>query len=593
MRYRFSLRNKLMIVVLPLIVVSYIFLAFIANQLFSREVIAQVCENIENESYIVNSQISSLFRDVSNCAKYIMYDFNYQKSDARIPEGDTDAETQLQLEHTLQTMLYQYAVIFPQMESIALVDQNKHLYISKYNISLGWNGEKADKLLRMFDGVQNEDRWFPFEKRDYLTADPDKIAITMGKRVTDITTNRTICYVIINLGEKEIRKTFSDLEIQDVKTYYVITDGGLIISCSDEGKILTSIQDSSLISSLSSHKSIQTEAVLDGKKNLVTAIPIRGSRLYLLNVYKTDQIAHSAGILSNTVMLTCLGILIIIVFLVNFFSKQVTNSLSKLTDEMEKVKNGSFQVNLDINSGDEIEKLAEDFKLMLQRIDILFSQLSRTEKEKLQSQLALMQSQIQPHFLYNTLDLIYVLESMGRTSQAMISVKALADFYRTALSGGEEVITIAEEIQNTENYLKLQSIRFADVFEYTLLVDPDILRYKIPKLTLQPIVENAITHGLHSGKRKEKGCITVTGKMENDFIRIYIRDNGIGISSAKLNLLRYNLEKRTEHFGLYNTNHRLKLYFGDQCGLDISSTEGEGTTVAICLTPREGEANGY
>jgi two-component system sensor histidine kinase YesM len=211
------------------------------------------------------------------------------------------------------------------------------------------------------------------------------------------------------------------------------------------------------------------------------------------------------------------------------------------------------------------------------------------QKIKSKIQLALLQSQIKPHFLYNALDLIFVLSDAGKSIEARDAVKALADFYRAFLSGGDEIVSIKDEIKNAESYLFLQEKRYYDVFSYRIDINPEIIDYKIMKMTFQPIVENSIYHGLrNSGK---KGTVEIKGMRSGKLICITIQDDGVGIKREHLLELQKNLRESKpggKAYGLTSIDKRIKLYFGQAYGIGIESEEGNGAIVTIRLPAKFG-----
>lgn len=195
-----------------------------------------------------------------------------------------------------------------------------------------------------------------------------------------------------------------------------------------------------------------------------------------------------------------------------------------------------------------------------------------------------MQSQINPHFLYNTLDMINWLSLKNSTGEVNSAVRALANFYRLSLSGGKDIVTIADELKHVSYYLQIQNIRFGDKIKSVIDVDKDVLEYSIPKITLQPIVENAIHHGILE-KPDKTGVITVKGRKIENTIIITVSDDGIGIPEENLKsiMLYESLSKTGSSYGIKNINERIKLIYGNDYGLNCTSVYGKGTTVEIRL----------
>ncbi|CAK4869273.1 unnamed protein product [Aphanomyces euteiches] len=224
---------------------------------------------------------------------------------------------------------------------------------------------------------------------------------------------------------------------------------------------------------------------------------------------------------------------------------------------------------------------------MMAQVKRLLEKVGQEQKKKREYEFALIQSQIKPHFFYNTLDLIYVQCEAGKAKDAAETTMALADFYRVSLSKGKEIITLREELQNTQAYLFIQKTRYSDIIDFNIDVAEDMWEYPIMKLTLQPLVENSIYHGLRT-KISGGGKIEVNGyKQHNDLILI-VADNGVGIPAEKLKELQEGNETSSAvlSFGLKSVNERIKLYYGEEYGIKISSEINEGTVITIRIPQR-------
>jgi two-component system sensor histidine kinase YesM len=239
----------------------------------------------------------------------------------------------------------------------------------------------------------------------------------------------------------------------------------------------------------------------------------------------------------------------------------------------------------------------------------------RTEQESLRTaELELLQAQINPHFLYNTLDTIVWLAEGGDQQRVVGMVKSLSEFFRTSLGQGREIVTVRDELRHVGSYLEIQQIRYQDILQYKVEVPDELANVQIPKITLQPIVENALYHGIKNVRGG--GTITVTGKAESGCVYLYIEDDGAGIAPERLSQINERLSIRwTENeeneqadakdlseeiprhqkqaepeksesgeiFGLYNVNERIRLKFGQRYGLYVESEQGKGTRVTVLL----------
>ncbi|MBE5844372.1 MAG: sensor histidine kinase [Butyrivibrio sp.] len=212
-------------------------------------------------------------------------------------------------------------------------------------------------------------------------------------------------------------------------------------------------------------------------------------------------------------------------------------------------------------------------------------QVKDEQKRLRKAEFEVLQAQINPHFLYNTLDAIVWSAEAGNNKQVVKMVGSLSDFFRSALNKGKEIVTIREELQHVRSYLEIQQIRYQDILEYEITVDEALDAYLIPKITIQPIVENALYHGIKN--KRGGGKITVSGNEAEEYIEIIVEDNGMGMTSERLDEVRESLVNRRPGqdaiYGMYNVNERIRLSFGEGYGLSLDSVYGDGTTVKVKL----------
>lgn len=285
------------------------------------------------------------------------------------------------------------------------------------------------------------------------------------------------------------------------------------------------------------------------------------------------------------VMSVILGLAIIISMRI---SKEITKPLEKLKNSMREVEKGDFEnVNIEIAGENEIVSLSNSFNIMISEIKKLMEQNVNEQKQKRKSEIKALQAQIKPHFLYNTLDSIIWMAESNKTKEVVIMTSSLAKLLRESISNEEEVTTINREISYIKSYLTIQKMRYKDKLEFIIDVEKSIYNVKIIKLILQPIVENAIYHGV---KCKEgKGLISISGYNYGNEIEIIVKDTGVGMDKYQLEHI-FDSCKRGEKYngvGICNVQMRLQLTYGEKYGLIYESNKSEGTTVKIRIPKKE------
>ncbi len=304
----------------------------------------------------------------------------------------------------------------------------------------------------------------------------------------------------------------------------------------------------------------------------------------LAAVVPMDDIMNKAAFIKNITLIVMLLLIITAMFLLNLLAKIVTTPLTQLTSKVKQVKAGNLEVPFNLRNDNEIGILNNGIRDLLSRVRDLLQQVQQEQEQKRSAELAVLQAQIKPHFLYNTLDSIKQLCEMGESLEAAEMVTALAKFFRISINGGREIITLAEEIDHIQSYLLILKMRYANDFEYEISIPSELLSQTIAKLILQPLVENAIYHG--TKQKRGKGLIRVCGYLKREQVILEVSDNGAGMDSRTLKKVQNALagqDQGIKNIGLMNVQKRLQLHYGVAYGLTIQSVLGEGTMVQVIL----------
>lgn len=282
-------------------------------------------------------------------------------------------------------------------------------------------------------------------------------------------------------------------------------------------------------------------------------------------------------------------ILLLTAFMFYAIPQSITEPIRRLSAGTDQVAKGDFSVKFDVRDSQEVGMLSDSLNTMIDKINELLGQITQEQIRLRKAEFELLQSQINPHFLYNTLDAIVWLAEAGEQKKVVSMVGSLSDFFRTSLNQGKDMISIKEELLHVTSYLEIQQVRYQDILRYKIDVSEELHKFSIPKITIQPLVENALYHGIKN--KRGQGNITITGHGEQDYFAIRIQDDGIGIREDRLLQVRDGIQNRVptenEIYGLYNVNERIALNFGEKYGIKIESTYGQGTVVDIILPYEE------
>lgn len=278
-------------------------------------------------------------------------------------------------------------------------------------------------------------------------------------------------------------------------------------------------------------------------------------------------------------------ILMLCLFLSYYIPLSITRPIRRLTQVTDQVAKGDLTVRSDVTGGLEARVLSDSMNTMIDKINELLEQVKTEQVRLRKAEFELLQSQINPHFLYNTLDAIVWLAEAGEQKKVVSMVGSLSDFFRISLNQGQDILDVREELQHVRSYLEIQQMRYQDILQYEICVPEELYSSRIPKITLQPLVENALYHGIKN--KRGKGMIRIDGEMEDSDCILRITDNGRGMTPERLGQVREGIRNRnaceTEIYGLYNVNERIRLNFGEKYGITITSTYGEGTCVTVRL----------
>ncbi len=385
----------------------------------------------------------------------------------------------------------------------------------------------------------------------------------------------------IDVGLDEFISILNSFKPSPNSIIFIIDSSNNIILSPDKTQLGETLEERSYVKKINKASGIDYNSFIE---------KIDGSDI-LVSYKKTEVLPWTIIVLSpmselngelvtfNRIMLIVIIICAVLAFgMVLYLADNISHPIRKLIKSMSVVRNGNFDISIEYNRNDEFAYLINTYKKMVHDINELVHKLYVSELNKRDAELKLLQAQINPHFLYNTLDSINWLSMKYNADDISTMVISLSDFFRYSLSKGKNIITLGDEKKQVESYLTIQKIRFKDKLDYTINFPTDIHKYLTVKLIMQPIVENSIIHGIEN--RRGKGEIIINAENKDGIIEIIILDNGAGADVSELNAI---LERSTvsTSFAIRNVNERIKNFFGEEYGIRFFNNEGSGVRVVI------------
>ncbi|QAA30992.1 cache domain-containing sensor histidine kinase [Clostridium manihotivorum] len=466
-------------------------------------------------------------------------------------------------------------------------DQGSKYYLSKDGSS-GLNSYeeiKKSDIYKSAHALKGAPLWVNLDtKNNVFITDNRNPKIAMVRTIIDTNTLQESGLMVICINTSFIENIYAQ-DLKGSDSIVLLDNKNNIISSKDSKKIINS-QDIPKLSPLLNESSGYHNTTLGGSEVLFTYSTIKESGWKLVSLTSQSEMFKSVQSIM-TMTLAVIGLCIIISFFISIFvSSKLVNPIQKLLQSMKRVKSGNFKEKVDYEYNDEIGNLVCEYNDMIDNLQNLIDKVYKLQLKEKEAELKALQAQINPHFLYNTLDMIFWKSERAKQPEISEMIYALSKIFRTSLSNGNDFILVKSEKEFIENYLLLQGKRYRDKLDYSVDIDNDILDYYIPKLILQPFVENSIIHGTEADN--DKSYLNISGKLVDGMLIFTIEDNGTGIDEITLEALlkNYNSNNTSNYkkgYAISNVKQRLELYYGDNHSLYIQSKLGQGTKITISI----------
>jgi len=430
-------------------------------------------------------------------------------------------------------------------------------------------------------------------QRTLFSITKDEGNLIISTEVEDIKTKEILGYMLVRLDQTYFSQMYRYLYLKEHESTFIMDEQNIIVSGESKfGKIGDAFIGADLAKEIKISSSIKDSSfitTIDHKKYLCSYEMIKNLDMYIVSLIPKMYLYEEVYSFWTSTLIVYVITLIVAIMIAYMISMSISGPLKKLNAAMNQVKSGNLSATHIDPYRDEIGMVYNNFNEMVLQLQQQLITIQKTEKQKRKMELKALQAQINPHFLVNTLNSIKCLITIQNMPNIEELISALMNLVYQAMSKGDDMITLEQEIQFVKNYITIQRYRYFDKFDVVYDLDEKLLNYKVPRLLLQPIIENAIIHGL--APKDGTGLIKVKVRDEKEDIKITIMDNGIGIAEEKIpgiikDSMRHKSESAFTSIGISNIDSRIKLIYGERYGLYISSTPHLYTIVEISIPKR-------
>lgn len=553
-------------------------IVYILSVYYRESAVEDMMGQLRYEDEIIAQSLEAKIRNAETLVNTVIIQLNEMLGEEYLSGGgpDIDMPTQQQIYRCMINTFADY-----DDERIMVVWNNGVSWYQNWteNYSMQKDGKPLLKEMKALE-INKKGSWLRSIRADCRIKGE---GYYFAKQYTDIATGKSLGYVVL-----KISNVFESIENENSRrSFYLFDPYARLVITTDRkteetyGRMEEQSKRDRFSSRLSEALLLRAAEEKQGAgTGQVVNVRAVNKRWRLFSVTDTGEELRGLNVTIASILTVSLLIAVIIFVIISRVIGRVILPIQTLSRHMAGIRD---VLPMPVDMGrrkDEVGALAAGFNEMTGRNRELVELLLEEKKRQEQLKLSLLQSQIKPHFLYNTLDTIYCLVLMGKKEEAGRMTKLLSDYYRHVLSNGMDWVLLFEEIKYTSYYLQIQSIRYNDILDFEICVEEEVENIKIPKLTLQPLVENAIYHGIKPLDRK--GHIRVLVKQKEDIVYLRVQDDGVGLSGERFWEVLQKGAQSGDSFGLRNVAERLHLYYGERCALELEE-RAQGTTILICI----------
>lgn len=438
----------------------------------------------------------------------------------------------------------------------------------------------------------------PYEYPELTGVDPVFTQIRVVKDIATLNDKGILLVQIKNSGIESVFRYFRYKQKQSTTEFLIVNGKGLIMYDSSEklnGRYISQFVKKPLVLD-ATYRSVRGK--FDGQDSVISSIGagIEKEDWHLISITSWRSLSSEVGVYSRWVIGILLFCVLSACYFIMFFANRIAKSILQTVKFMRRVERGDLTARLPIKGNDENALLARGFNSLVLQVSELLAEVKSEQERKRHAELQALQAQIKPHFLFNALESINVLAVQNQGKKVSQMVTRLGNLLRISITQREQ-ITVEQELDHLLSYLGIQKFRFEDLFDFEIDIPPQLMRFEMLKLTLQPLVENCIQHGFEG--IDYMGHIRISAREEGDALAFYIEDNGIGISPERLQAFNYDRQMKdirhedspqtgeSRGLGVYNVADRIRIQYGSRYGLFICSEQDRGTTMKFTIPKKD------
>ncbi|MFC3802206.1 sensor histidine kinase [Cohnella sp. GCM10012308] len=582
-----SIHNKIFIANLLIIVFFISSQSIVTNNISQKAIIEKAVNDSSRELVLIRNNLQTLLSTIEDYSKILASDYRLQNVlyNDLLLNNDSYAHkpvaglSNLSMNKILSETISNIVEPNTKIKAVSILTANRQW------VDVGFaDNEYASRLFG--DGDERADRfylpvWTGLIRFKFRYEGEDNV-FAVSKTVVHKDTGKTIGRVFLYVKEDVITSIYEEGKNHKGGQFYILDAEGSIISAKNKDLLYRKFDEAFSISIPDfGQKDVSFTQTSGSKRMLVSTQRFTPLQWTIVSTIPIDEITLERKKINQLIIgigAVCLLLALIVSFLL---SRSITRPIFRLAKTMREIRTGKMQVRSAYQSRDEIGYLSDGFNNLMDRIEALMAENTEKQKTKAEIEFKLLQSQIKPHFFYNTVETIISLIKLNMGREAITAAQYMAEFYKVSLSNGNDIISIKDEMRLTASYLEIQQLRYVEYMAYTMEIDDEIMTYSIPKLTLQPLVENAIYHGLKM--KSEKGFVRIGGRRVGEDVHIEIFDNGVGMREDQIQAM---MTKERSGFGFRSVADRIRMLYGDRYGPKVESEYGAFTKITIVLPLR-------